>query len=93
MQSIFLSSNFKQMYSFTLSLLHVLQSALVVLEITATAAVLKLLEVLGFSELREFKSMDNLKKNRESQGDEKEKKFLEINKYCFLIFGETLFLT
>lgn len=60
----YLFSNFKQIYSFILSPLHVLQSALVVLGVTATAALLKLLEVLDFSELREFKSMDNLKKNR-----------------------------
>lgn len=63
-----------------LSSLHVLQSALVVLEITATAALLKLLEIRDFSELRGIKPMDNLKKNTESQGDEKKKKFLEINK-------------
>lgn len=80
MQSIFLSNNFKQKYSMILTPLHVLQSALVVLEITATAALLKLLEILDFSELREIKPMDNLKKNTESQGDEKKKKFLEINK-------------
>lgn len=72
----YLSSNFKQIYSFILSSLHVLQSALVVLEITATAALSKLLEVLDFSKLREFKSMDNFKKNTESQGDEKEKEIL-----------------
>lgn len=80
MQSIFLSNNFKQKYSMILSSLHVLQSALVVLEITATAALLKLLEIRDFSELRGIKPMDNLKKNTESQGDEKKKKFLEINK-------------
>lgn len=76
MQSIFLSNNFKQKYSMILSSLHVLQSALVVLEITATAALLKLLEIRDFSELREIKPMDNLKKNTESQGDEKKKKIL-----------------
>lgn len=72
----YLSSNFKYIYSFILLPLHVLQSALVVLEITATAALHKLFEVLDFSELRDFKSMDNLKKNTESQGDEKEKEIL-----------------
>lgn len=76
MQSIFLSNNFKQKYSMILSSLHVLQSALVVLEITATAALLKLLEIRDFSELRGIKPMDNLKKNTESQGDEKKKKIL-----------------
>lgn len=49
------------------------QSVLVVPEITASSGLLKLLEVLNFSELRKFKPMDNLKKNSESQGDEKEK--------------------
>lgn len=54
-----------------------LQSALVVLELTVTlAALLKLHEFLDFSELREIKPMDNLKKNTEAQGNEKKKETL-----------------
>lgn len=47
-----------------------------VLEITTTAGLLKFIEVLDFSELREFRSMDNLKKNTESQGNGKDKEIL-----------------
>lgn len=74
--------NFKEIYflfHFPLSQshLHVVQSALVILENTTTlAALLELQEFLDFSDLREIKPMDNLKKNTEAQGDKKEKETL-----------------
>lgn len=67
-----------------------LQSALVVLEITATlTALLKLHEFLDFSELREIKPMDDLS-HKEMK---RRKKHLKINNCCFVFFEEVLLFT